>query len=45
MDLWGSCATCERWFYMSGSGSTCPVCQNAPSSVIDREERADAATA
>jgi RNA polymerase subunit RPABC4/transcription elongation factor Spt4 len=45
MDLWGSCSTCQRWFYMSGDGSTCPVCQSSPVAVADRDEKADASTA
>jgi hypothetical protein len=45
MDLWGSCITCERWFYMGDRSATCPVCHSAPAAVADRGDTADPAGA
>lgn len=38
MDRWGRCDECARWFYMAKADACCPVCQSAPSAVVDRDE-------
>jgi rubredoxin len=43
MELWGYCATCDRWFYCPTDGDTrdgdawiCPVCRAEPSAIENR---------
>lgn len=40
MDRWGSCDECGRWFYMPQPDDSCPVCEAAPSVVVDRDDGA-----